>query len=86
MTSWNNSSAFVITPAHSKRTWPSAASLAVASSYAYLRAHEPRSENPGVGGSIPFQPTISFQTLARHFAAATSGDSILGPMCANYLP
>jgi hypothetical protein len=40
-----------------QRTWSSAASLAVASSYAYLRRPRPRTENPGVGGSIPSQPT-----------------------------
>src|SRR6266404_863475 len=38
-----------------------------------------RPENPGAGGSIPSQPTISFQTVARHFAPGTSGGSILGP-------
>ena len=33
--------------------------LLVASNiYAHLREHGPRSENPGVGGSIPSQPTI----------------------------
>src|SRR5437660_11703056 len=52
-------------PDHSgslQRMRPSQGSLATANSYAHL--HEPwsRTENPGVGGSIPSQPT-SFQLL-----------------------
>ena len=53
-----HSSAFQRTPAHVAV----GASLSVASSYAYLREPRPRSENPGVGGSIPSQPTILSST------------------------
>jgi hypothetical protein len=49
------------TLAHSsalQRTTPSGTSLSTVSIYAHLHELWPRSENPGVGGSIPSQPTI----------------------------
>ena len=52
-----------IIPDHSgslQRKRPSEGSPSTASSYAYLHGLRPRSENPGVGGSIPSQPTIHF--------------------------
>ena len=52
-------SAFQRTPAHDA----SDPSLSTASSYAHLHEHGPRSENPGVGGSIPSQPTVLLSSL-----------------------
>jgi hypothetical protein len=37
--------------------------LATSNIYAHLQRLKPRSENPGVGGSIPSQPTIHFKQL-----------------------
>ena len=60
-------------PDHSRifrRMRPLGAGLATASTYAYLRRPRPRSENPGVGGSIPSQPTIVFSPAGNDLARA----------------
>jgi len=46
--------------------------LSVSNIYAYLRELRPRSENPGVGGSIPSQPTILFPPAGKDLARAAS--------------
>jgi hypothetical protein len=53
-----------------QRTTPWAACLSTTNSYAYLHAHGPRSENPGVGGSIPSQATIVFSPASKDLARA----------------
>ena len=60
-------------PGHLQRMWPPEASLSVASSYAYLRELRPRSENPGVGGSIPSQPTIRFFVFPKTYPSRSFG-------------
>src|SRR6266853_4403734 len=60
-------------PDHSRifrRMRPLGAGLATASTDAYLRRPRPRSENPGVGGSIPSQPTIVFSPAGNDLARA----------------
>src|SRR6266851_6631528 len=55
-------------PGHSgslQRMRPSQGSLATANSYAHLHGLWSRTENPGVGGSIPSQPTIRFLLFRR---------------------
>src|ERR1700730_4319253 len=50
-------------PDHSstlQRTRPSGGSCSTSSSYAHLHRPGDRSENPGVGGSIPSLPTMIF--------------------------
>ena len=44
--------------------------LATSNIYAHLQRPRPRSENPGVGGSIPSQPTIVFSPACRDLARA----------------
>ena len=44
--------------------------LATSNIYAHLQRPRPRSENPGVGGSIPSQPTIVFSPAGRDLARA----------------
>src|SRR5712671_1989125 len=53
-----------------QRTTPSGPGLATAKTYAHLHVRGPRSENPGVGGSIPSQPTIVFSPAGNDLARA----------------
>src|SRR5437879_12934418 len=60
-------------PDHSgslQRMRPSQGSLATANSYAHLHGLWSRTENPGVGGSIPSQPTIVFSPAGNDLARA----------------
>ena len=61
-------SAFSTLRAEKVSTSSSAFSLSTVSSYAHLHEPWPRSENPGVGGSIPSQPTIHFFKGLAHAA------------------
>ena len=60
-------------PDHSgslQRKRPSEGSPSTASSYAYLHGLRPRTQNPGVGGSIPSQPTLVFSPAGNDLARA----------------
>jgi len=60
-----DSGSFLITPGHSTGPLLSASNI-----YAHLQRPRPRSENPGVGGSIPSQPTIVFSPAGNDLARA----------------
>jgi hypothetical protein len=47
-----------------QRTRPSGACCSTSNSYAHLHGPGNRTENPGVGGSIPSLPTIFFSKLS----------------------
>jgi len=63
------------TPAHDAvASYPT-----MANSHAHLLRQRPRSENPGVGGSIPSQPTIVFSPAGNDLARRPDPWRVLRP-------